>query len=80
MIAHGAYPPSMFRMAVGHSDDVDLESALETAFAQCDAGLAGAIPKAGLLISAWGVDHQSADRPGARPLPGDRACRLEQRG
>lgn len=49
----------MFRMAVGHSDDVDLVSALETAFAQCDAGLAGATPKAGLLMSAWGVDHQS---------------------
>ena len=49
----------MFRMAVGHSDDVDLSSALETAFAQCDAGLAGAVPKAGLLMSAWGSDHQS---------------------
>jgi hypothetical protein len=50
----------MFRMAVGHSDDVDLASALETVFAQCDTGLAGAIPKAGLLVSAWGADHQYA--------------------
>jgi hypothetical protein len=57
----------MFRMAVGHSDDVDLASALETAFEQCDAGLAGAAPKAGLLMSAWEVDHQVAvDRIRAR--------------
>ncbi len=48
----------MFRMAVGHSDDVDLASALEAVFAQCDAGLAGAAPVAGLLMSAWEVDHQ----------------------
>jgi len=57
----------MLRMAVGHSDDVDLASALDAAFAQCDAGLAGAAPKAGLLISAWEVDHQDAiDRVRAR--------------
>jgi hypothetical protein len=49
----------MFRMAVGHSDDVDLESALETIFAECDAGLAGAAPKAGLLMSASEVDHRA---------------------
>jgi hypothetical protein len=53
------YPSCMFRMAVGHSDDVDLESALEEIFAQCDAGLVGAIPKAGLLMNAWEVDHQA---------------------
>jgi hypothetical protein len=51
---------TMFRMAVGHSDDIDLESALLTVFAQCDAALAGATPKAGLLLAAWEVDHQSA--------------------
>ncbi len=50
----------MFRMTVGHSDDVDLGSALEAVFAQCDAGLAGAAPTAGLLIVAWGMDHQFA--------------------
>lgn len=48
----------MFRMAVGHSDDVDLEMALDAVFEQCDAGLAGAAPKAGLLMSASEVDHQ----------------------
>jgi hypothetical protein len=57
----------MFRMAVGHSDDVDLASALEEVFTQCDAGLAGAAPRAALLVSAWGIDHQYAiDRVRAR--------------
>jgi hypothetical protein len=46
-------------MAVGHSDDVDLDSALEAVFAECDAGLAGASPKAGLLLSAWDTDHRA---------------------
>jgi len=48
----------MLRMAVGHSDDVDLASALDAVFAQCDTGLAGAAPTAGLLMSAWEVDHR----------------------
>jgi hypothetical protein len=50
----------MFRMAVGHSDDIDLDAALETVFAECDAALAGATPKAGMLLAAWEVDHQRA--------------------
>jgi hypothetical protein len=48
----------MFRMAVGHSDDIDLDAALATVFAECDAALAGATPKAGLLLAAWETDHQ----------------------
>ena len=37
------------------------------AFAECEDGLAGAVPKAGLLIGAWGNDHQFAiDRVRAR--------------
>ncbi len=48
----------MFRMAVGHSDDIDVDAALEAVFAQCDATLAGAVPKAGLLFAAWEADHQ----------------------
>jgi len=48
----------MFRMAVGHSDDVDLASAMAAIFATCEAGLAGATPSAGLLMNAWGIDHQ----------------------
>jgi len=50
----------MFRMAVGHSDDIDLDAALETVFAECDAALAGAIPKAALLLASWETDHQHA--------------------
>ena len=52
-------PTTMLRMVVGHSDDVDLGGALATVFAQCDAGLHGATPRAGLLMSAWEVDHQA---------------------
>jgi hypothetical protein len=48
----------MFRMAVGHSDDIDLDAALETVFGECEAALAGATPKAGLLLAAWEADHQ----------------------
>jgi hypothetical protein len=49
----------MFRMAVGHSDDVDLDVALADVFARCDDGLRGAAPQAGLLFSAWATDHQA---------------------
>jgi hypothetical protein len=49
----------MFRMAVGHSDDIDLDAALATVFEQCEAALAGAEPKAGLLMAAWEADHRS---------------------
>ena len=49
----------MFRMAVGHSDDIELETALATVFGQCEAALDGAEPKAGLLMAAWDADHQS---------------------
>ena len=49
----------MLRMTVGHSDDVDLDGALDDVFSQCEAGLAGAMPKAGLLMSAWDVDHRA---------------------
>jgi hypothetical protein len=50
---------AMLRMAVGHSDDVDLETALEEVFAECDDGLAGATPKGALLLSAWDLDHRA---------------------
>lgn len=48
----------MFRMAVGQSDDIDIDVALAAVLAQCDAALAGAAPKAGLLFAAWEADHQ----------------------
>ena len=46
-------------MAVGHSDDIDLDAALEAVFAQCDEALAGASPRAGLLLAAWDIDHRA---------------------
>jgi len=49
----------MFRMAVGHSDDIDLAAALQAVFAQCDEALGGATPRAGLLMTAWEADHQA---------------------
>ncbi|MEO5703538.1 MAG: hypothetical protein ABIR64_00935, partial [Candidatus Limnocylindrales bacterium] len=60
----------MFRMAVGHSDDIDLEAALETVFAECDAGLAGATPKAALLFETWEADHQRTVDAIRRRYPG----------
>lgn len=48
----------MFRMAVGHSDDIDIDAALAQVFAECDAALAGASARAAILFGAWDVDHQ----------------------
>ncbi|HUG28989.1 MAG TPA: FIST N-terminal domain-containing protein [Candidatus Limnocylindria bacterium] len=48
----------MFRMAVGHSDDIDVDAALTAVLAECDAALAGVAPTAGLLFAAWEADHQ----------------------
>jgi hypothetical protein len=47
----------MFRMAVGHSDDIDIEAAVATVLDECEAALAGATPRAGLLYVAWDIDH-----------------------
>src|SRR3954467_6521894 len=47
----------MFRMAVGHSGDVDLDQVLRELFASTDAQLDGAHPVAGLLLSSWDQDH-----------------------
>ena len=49
----------MFRMAVGHSDDIDLDTALETVLRECDEALAGAQPTAGIIFGAWDMDHQA---------------------
>ena len=48
----------MFRMAVGHSDDIDVERALDAVIEECEAVLGGAIPSAGLLLASWESDHQ----------------------
>jgi hypothetical protein len=49
----------MFRMAVGHSDDIDLDTALAAVFAQCDEALAGATPRAGIVFGAWDIDQRA---------------------
>ena len=49
----------MFRMAVGHSDDIDLGTALTTVFEECDAALAGATPRAAIIFGAWDMDHRA---------------------
>ena len=46
-------------MAVGHSDDIDIEAALETVLRECDAALDGAQPRAGIIFGAWEMDHQA---------------------
>jgi hypothetical protein len=48
----------MFRMAVGHSDDIDLDQAMAAVLAKCDAALGGVKPRAGLLYGSWDADHQ----------------------
>jgi hypothetical protein len=50
----------MFRMAVGHSVDIDLKTALAEVFVQCDDGLAGATAIAGLILATWELDHRAA--------------------
>ncbi len=49
----------MFRMAVGHSDDIDVDIALASVFEECDAALDGLAPKAGLLLAAYDTDQQA---------------------
>ncbi len=49
----------MFRMAVGHSDDIDVERALDAVIEECEAVLAGATPTAGLLLASWESDHRA---------------------
>ncbi len=60
----------MFRMAVGHSDDIDLGAALATVFEACDAALAGATPKAGFLLANWEADHGAIVRAVNERYPG----------
>jgi hypothetical protein len=60
----------MFRMAVGHSDDIDLHAALATVFEECDAALAGVSPKAGFLLANWEADHAAIIRAVHQKYPG----------
>jgi hypothetical protein len=60
----------MFRMAVGHSDDIDLDTALEAVFRECDAGLRGETPKAAILFTAWDLDQAAVLQSVQRRYPG----------
>src|SRR5436190_21127143 len=46
----------MLRMALGHSDEVDLDDALEAVLEQCSEGLDGAEPDAGFLLATYESD------------------------
>ncbi len=69
----------MFRMAVGHSDDIDVERALDAVIEECEAVLAGAVPSAGLLLASWDSDHRALIDRIRAPLPGHRARRHQRR-
>ena len=60
----------MFRMAVGHSDDIDVDLALEEVLVACEAGLRGATPRAGLLFASWTIDHIAVARAVRDRYPG----------
>jgi hypothetical protein len=60
----------MFRMAVGHSDDIDLETAVATVLDECAAALDGLPPSAGILYVAWDVDRQAVARAVVARFPG----------
>jgi hypothetical protein len=47
----------MLKVAVGHSNDPDSQSAIDEVLEQCISSLAGEIPKAGLLFAAIDFDH-----------------------
>ncbi len=49
----------MFKMIVGHSNDVDSEDAIAEVLAQCTAQLAGQQPQASILLAAIDFDHVS---------------------
>ena len=47
----------MFKVAVGHSNDPDSDSAIEEVLEQCQTTLAGEIPAAGILFAAIDFEH-----------------------
>ncbi len=52
----GAHNQRVFRMAVGHSDDIDPVEAAREIIRQCRDGLAGERPRAGLLFSTYDTE------------------------
>jgi hypothetical protein len=47
----------MFKAAIGHSEDPDSREAITEVLAQCQQGLAGEIPQAGILLAAIDFDY-----------------------
>jgi hypothetical protein len=47
----------MFKAAIGHSEDPDSSEAITEVLAQCQQGLAGEIPQAGILLAAIDFDY-----------------------
>src|SRR5689334_1617059 len=50
----------MFRMAVGHSDDVDPDTAVQDVLKECAASLGDVVPDAGLLFCSFDTDAAAA--------------------
>ncbi|NJL57034.1 hypothetical protein HC928_19225 [bacterium] len=49
----------MFKVVVGHSNDLDSDDAIAEVLTQCDRSLPGVTPKAGILLAAIDFDHAS---------------------
>ena len=60
----------MFRMAVGHSDDIDPDDAATAIIEQCRDGLDGAEPTAAILFSAHELEVEPALRAVTTAFPG----------
>ena len=61
-------------MAVGHSDDIDVERALDDGHRGVRGGARGRDPDGGPALRLVGVRPPGDDRPDPGPLSGDRAC------
>ncbi len=60
----------MFRVAVGHSNDPDSDSAIAEVLEQCQITLAGEIPAAGILFAAIDFEHSVILQEINRAFPG----------
>src|SRR5260221_6580687 len=76
------YSHSVLKMAVGHSDDVDLADAIAAVIAQCRAALDGLSPQAGILFAAYdSFDRSVVDAvleafPGVQVIGGTSAAEV----
>jgi hypothetical protein len=60
----------MFRMVVGHSDELDAADAVASVVAQCESDLQGDSPTAALLFSTYGTDPEALASGLAEAYPG----------